>query len=95
MNEIVQLLCGDAGGRISALRLARPKGRAVDILHPYPEDFFDPVRWAKGGLYPLMPYSNRIANATLQVNGATVVLKAHPNAASPVPARGCWHRAKT
>jgi hypothetical protein len=54
---------------------------AVDILHPYPEEFVDPVRWAKGGIYPLMPYSNRIANATLQVNGEKVVLKAHPNAA--------------
>ena len=89
MNEIVQLHSGDArvrlvpaaGGRISALRLVRPGGCVVDVLHPYPEDFFDPLRWAKGGIYPLMPYSNRIANAAVQVNGEAVALKAHPDAA--------------
>ena len=89
MNEIVQLFCGGAsarllpaaGGRISALRLVRPEGGAVDILHPYPEDFFDPIRWAKGGIYPLMQYSNRIAQATVTVNGEAVALTAHPDAA--------------
>ena len=89
MNEIVQLHSGDAsarlvpgaGGRISALRLVRPGGGVVEILHPYPENFFDPIRWAKGGIYPLMPYSNRIAHATLQLNGEAVALEAHPDAA--------------
>ena len=89
MNPMVQLRCGDArarlvsgaGGRISALRLVRPGGGVVDILHPYPEDFFDPIRWAKGGIYPLMPYSNRIAQATVTVNGEAFALTAHPDAA--------------
>ena len=89
MNQLVQLHSGDAsarlvpgaGGRITALRLVRPGAGVVEILHPYPEDFFDPIRWAKGGIYPLMPYSNRIAQATVQVHGQALALKAHPDAA--------------
>lgn len=53
----------------------------LDVLHPYPEDYLDPVRWAKGGMYPLMPYSNRIAHAVVQVNGEAVALQPHPDAA--------------
>jgi len=87
MNTIVELRSGDAsarlvpaaGGRISALRLCRPDGYAVEVLHPYPEDFFDPLRWAKGGIYPLIPYSNRIANAQLQVDGQTIAIAPHPD----------------
>ena len=89
MNRVVQLSAGaaslrllpHAGGRVSALRLVRPRGSALDVLHPYPEDFFDPIHWAKGGIYPLMPYSNRIANARVLVNGETVALLPHPDAA--------------
>ena len=89
MSKVLQLDCDGAsarlvpaaGGRISALRLMRPNGVAIEALHPYPEDFFDPIRWAKGGIYPLMPYSNRIAQATVNVSGEAVALKAHPDAA--------------
>jgi aldose 1-epimerase len=89
MGEVTQLRAGEAtlrllpqaGGRVSALRLAKPSGGVIDVLHPYPEDFFDPIHWAKGGIYPLMPYSNRIANARLMANGNPVALQAHPDAA--------------
>ncbi len=54
-------------------------GDAVDVLHPYPEEFFDPLRWAKGGIYPLLPYSNRIAQARVQVDGMAVALSPHPD----------------
>jgi aldose 1-epimerase len=89
VSNIVQLECAGAsvrlvpaaGGRISALRLVRPGAGAVDVLHPYPEVFFDPTRWAKGGIYPLMPYSNRIAHASVHVEGEDVALKPHPDAA--------------
>ena len=89
MKPIVQLRAGNAtarllpaaGGRISALRLAPHGDAGVDVLYPYPEDFFDPIRWGKGGIYPLLPYSNRIANARVQVEGLPVVLAAHPDAA--------------
>jgi aldose 1-epimerase len=53
----------------------------VDVLHPYPEDVFDPVHWAKGGIYPLIPYSNRIDNARLSVGDEVLQLRAHPAAA--------------
>lgn len=88
MGEAIQLNAGaavarllpHAGGRVSALRLERPSGAGVEVLHPYPEDFFDPIHWAKGGIYPLMPYSNRIADARLLVDGKSVALAAHPDA---------------
>lgn len=73
-------LVPQAGGRVSSLQLMSPTLGAVDVLHPYPENFFDPIRWAKGGIYPLMPYSNRIADATIRVGGEVVSLLAHPDA---------------
>lgn len=89
MSGVVVLQSGNAtarllpaaGGRISALRLqAAGSDNAIDVLHPYPEDFFDPLRWGKGGIYPLMPYSNRIAQARVRVDGADVALAPHPDA---------------
>lgn len=90
MKDVVQLHAGRAcarlapwaGGRICALRL-EPAGGGIarEVLHPYPEDIFDPIRWAKGGIYPLIPYSNRIAQACLQVDGQPVLLAPHPDAA--------------
>ena len=80
-----------AGGRVSSLQLAVPGDGPVDVLHPYPEDFFDPVRWGKGGIYPLMPYSNRIAHARVRVQGEEVVLAAHPDAL-PHALHGNAHR---
>jgi aldose 1-epimerase len=89
MGPIVELQAGvararllpAAGGRISTLRLAQgPEGTACEVLHPYPEDFFDPLRWAKGGIYPLIPYSNRIAEAQVEVRGRRVALRPHPEA---------------
>ena len=99
MNPIVQLQVGAArarlvpaaGGRISSLQLAVPGDRAVEVLHPYPEDFFDPVRWAKGGIYPLMPFSNRIAQARIRVQGEDVLLSPHPDAL-PHALHGDAHR---
>lgn len=70
-----------AGGRVSALRLVDRVRGAVEVLHPYPQDVFDPLHWAKGGIYPLMPYSNRIDNARLSVGGEMLQLRAHPDAA--------------
>jgi aldose 1-epimerase len=88
MNDIVQLQAGvararlvpGAGGRVASLRLGGVGAAAVDVLHPYPEDFVDPVHWAKGGIYPLMPYSNRIAHARVRVQGEEVLLQPHPDA---------------
>jgi aldose 1-epimerase len=88
MNNVVQLQAGascvrlvpGAGARISSLRLAPDGMLPVDVLYPYPEDFVDPVRWAKGGIYPLMPFSNRIEHARVRVRGEQVPLQPHPDA---------------
>ncbi len=89
MGQIVELRAGAArarlvpaaGGRVSALHLERPDGGIAEVLYPYPEDFFNPLRWGKGGIYPLAPYSNRIADAQLRVGNDTVALQPHPDAA--------------
>lgn len=87
MNEIVHLRSGaacahllpGAGGRVSRLQLVAEGGAPVELLHPYPEDYFDPVRWGKGGIYPLLPYSNRIGQARVRVQGEEVRLQPHPD----------------
>jgi aldose 1-epimerase len=94
MAQIHELTCGDAmlrlapalGGRITALRLARD-GVARPVLLPFPEDATDLLHWPKGGLYPLLPYGNRIRNARL----AGHVLRPHPDAA-PHSLHGPAHR---
>ena len=70
-----------AGARVCSLSLARADGSAADLLHPYSAQGVDPLRWAKGGIYPLLPYSNRIANAQLQTPDGVVALSPHPDAA--------------
>ncbi|MBU3739933.1 MAG: hypothetical protein FGM55_13390, partial [Rhodoferax sp.] len=75
------LLRPRAGGRVARLWLATPQHEAVEVLHPYDAPDVDPLRWAKGGIYPLVPYSNRIAQARLRTPDGTVALAAHPDAA--------------
>lgn len=64
------------GGRVSALR-----AQGLDIITPLMANTFDPVAWPKGGIYPLMPYSNRLRNARLSHCGLVYALPAHPAAA--------------
>lgn len=70
-----------AGARVCSLILAHPDGHTVPVLYPYTAAGVDPVNWAKGGIYPLVPYSNRIARGQLlAADGSTVTLPPHPNA---------------
>jgi aldose 1-epimerase len=69
-----------AGGRVCRLALVAGKGSAVDVLFPYDAPHVDSVRWAKGGIYPLVPYSNRIAQARLSTPSGEVLLAPHPDA---------------
>ena len=69
-----------AGGRVCSLTLVHPDGHAVPVLYPYTDAGVDPLNWAKGGIYPLVPYSNRIAQGQLQTATGTVALPPHPNA---------------
>ena len=70
-----------AGGRVCSLQLAAPDGRPQEVLYPYTAAGVDALRWAKGGIYPLVPYSNRIAQARLATPDGVVALAPHPDAA--------------
>ena len=65
--------------------------RASISCTPYPENHTDLDAWAKGGIYPLIPYSGRIAQARLHVGNDVQVLPAHPDAA-PHSLHGDAHR---
>ena len=69
-----------AGGRVCSLTLVHPDGHPVPVLYPYTDAEVDPLNWAKGGIYPLVPYSNRIAQGQLHTAKGTVALPPHPNA---------------
>jgi aldose 1-epimerase len=79
------------GGRVTSLRLAPEGGTAVEVLLPFPEDTTDLLRWPKGGIYPLMPYSGRIRDSRLQGGHGVVVLQAYPDTA-PHTLHGSAHR---
>lgn len=87
-----------AGGRVCSLSLARADGSPVDLLFPYIAQGVDPLRWAKGGIYPLLPYSNRIAKAQVQTPEGVTALSPHPDAAPHTlhgPAHGMAWSVKT
>jgi aldose 1-epimerase len=100
--DIIELRSGRArlrvaphlGARVTALKLIDPAdGRDREILHPFPEEtaLGDLLRWPKGGLYPLVPYSNRIRDARLRFDGEVHKLPPHPDAA-PHTLHGHAHR---
>ncbi len=91
MGKVIELACDGAsarllphaGGRVTRLCWVDPVHGFTEVLHPYPdgpEDHFDPIHWAKGGIYPLIPYSNRIESAKLWVGVDTFSLTPHPDA---------------
>lgn len=68
------------GGRLATLRdlSATPARDLVVPLRAWPAE---PRRWPKGGAYPLIPYSNRIAAARLRHAGRTWPIEPHPDSA--------------
>lgn len=68
-----------AGGRVCSLTLCHANGRTVPVLYPYTAAGVDPLHWGKGGIYPLVPYSGRIARARLQTPQGEVTLAPHPD----------------
>jgi aldose 1-epimerase len=60
---------------------------------PFPEDTSPDalLHWPKGGLYPLIPYANRISDAQLRMDGHAHPLPPHPDAA-PHTLHGPAHR---
>ncbi|MEJ8850110.1 aldose 1-epimerase [Variovorax rhizosphaerae] len=88
MSEIIELRQGAAfvrmapalGGRITRCGLSVAHGQTCELFHPYPEEHSDLLHWAKGGVYPLVPYWGRIANAQLRHAGERIALRPHPDA---------------
>lgn len=69
------------GARISSCVLPRAGGAPAPVLHPFPTDETQVEQWAKGGIYPLVPYWGRIANSLLHFGGHQHALTAYPDAA--------------
>lgn len=84
------VLRAERGGRLTALWREDPKGRRVEVLHPVADDAFDGVNWPKGGIYPLVPFSNRIRNARFSSGDREVRLSPHP-ASAPHAVHGFSH----
>lgn len=68
------------GGRLATLRdLSGTAPR--DLVVPLRAWQAEPRRWPKGGAYPLIPYSNRIADGCLHHAGRVWSVEPHPDAA--------------
>jgi aldose 1-epimerase len=83
-------LLPSAGGRITACTLVAADGSLQPVLHPYPEGHADLDQWAKGGIYPLVPYHGRIRDAQLAFGGRTWPLT--PHAGNPHTLHGIAQR---
>lgn len=71
------------GGRIASCVLPKadqPNDVPVAVLHPFPTMETQVEHWAKGGIYPLVPYWGRIANSTLHFAGTNHALTPYPDA---------------
>ncbi|MDH2346123.1 hypothetical protein [Bradyrhizobium sp. SSUT77] len=84
-----------AGGRVTLLELCSSNRDelAKTVLRPFP-DGVGPARllhWPKGGIYPLIPYSNRVKDSTLDFHGRRYGLPSHPDA-YPHTLHGHAHR---
>ena len=69
----------ELGGRLSRLQYLAGE-TTHDVLVPIGADPALPPSWPKGGAYPLIPYSNRIADAQVLHAGKTHALAPHPDA---------------
>ncbi|WP_076858404.1 aldose 1-epimerase [Bradyrhizobium mercantei] len=84
-----------AGGRVTFLDLCSSDrdGLARSVLRPFPDEV-GPAQlqhWPKGGIYPLVPYSNRIKDGVLLFQGKRYELTPHPDA-RPHTLHGHAHR---
>lgn len=101
MSEITELRSGAAiarvapalGARVTRCVLQGTRGATTELLHPYPENHTDLAHWAKGGIYPLIPYWGRISQAKLWHAGKVFELAAHPDAL-PHTLHGTAHQAR-
>ncbi|MBR1175222.1 hypothetical protein JQ617_14730 [Bradyrhizobium sp. KB893862 SZCCT0404] len=84
-----------AGGRVTSLELCSSDldESAKCVLRPFPGNV-EPaqlLRWPKGGIYPLIPYSNRVKDGILRFRGKQYDLPSLPDA-HPHTLHGHAHR---
>lgn len=85
MDVAIELRAGAArlriapalGGRVTACVLEDQDGKPHPVLQPYPETHDDLDAWAKGGMYPLVPYNGRIRDSVLVHGGREWRLRPH------------------
>lgn len=77
-EHLILHLLPESGGRTGRLQVRK---HGLELLKPIDARLpFDPLNWPRAGLYPLIPYSNRIAGAELEVAGQRHTLPPHPDA---------------
>ncbi|WP_211460776.1 aldose epimerase family protein [Collimonas silvisoli] len=73
-------LSPSAGGRITSLSSSHA-GQMIDWIVPMPEQCrqqgFPASAWPKAGIYPLLPFSNRIRNGKISWEGLELSLPLH------------------
>lgn len=72
------------GGRIASCVLPRPDHPSeapTAVLHPFPTGETQVERWAKGGIYPLVPYWGLIAQSVLHHGDRQHALAPYPEVA--------------
>jgi aldose 1-epimerase len=79
-----------AGGRIGSLWLPDRNGRPVEVFRPLPKELGREFWTCKGGIFPLVPYSNRVANSRLVFDGISYHL--NRGEADPHALHGNAHR---
>ena len=76
----------DMGGRMLKLTFRQ----RANIIVPMDPHRFDVTDWPRAGAYPLVPYHNRLSQASITVRDETYRLSAHP-AAKPHTLHGPSH----
>ncbi|WP_342358950.1 aldose 1-epimerase [Terrarubrum flagellatum] len=83
------VVAADSGGRIAEFWRESRDGRR-DVIVPMPPGHFDADAWPKAGIYPLIPWSNRIRNARFSFGDREATLRPHP-ACAPHALHGFGH----
>ena len=79
------------GGRVTSFWSEGKKGR-IDWFVPTPKERRDPRRPLKTGMFPLVPFSNRIRDGTFMFQGRDFVLEKSGAAnAHATHGHGCWN----
>lgn len=85
-RDLSAIFSPEMGGRLLQLKYRD----SVDIVVPTTPHRFGVLNWPRAGAYPLIPYHNRLANASISVAKQDLLLLPHP-AAEPHTLHGPSH----